>query len=91
MLLILSAPQSDHTTRQELDGDVLGVGGRGTVAGRQEPPTSQEPAGHLMAGFGQLRSLGLEERLKDRVTAEQCFAAPDCKGICVYPHLLRPS
>jgi hypothetical protein len=54
----------------ELDGDVLGVGGAGAVAENQQPPTSGEPVGHVAAGHAQRLGL-LGQRLDRRGTARE--------------------
>src|SRR5687767_14042228 len=46
-----------------------------------------ETGGHLVPRFGQMRDLGTEEGLEDRVASEQLFATVSGEIFRVYPHL----
>jgi hypothetical protein len=50
----------------ELDGDMLGVGGGATFAKRKQSPALPETPGHRQASLGNPGGFGLEEKLRDR-------------------------
>jgi hypothetical protein len=69
---------------------VLCVRGSRTVSERQEPPSREKPAGHLVACFGQSRDFGVEESFEDPVASEKGRPAPGGEVLCLNPHFLRP-
>jgi hypothetical protein len=79
-------PFANDDRVHELDGDVLGVGRGRAIAESQEPPSSEEPAGHLVASLGQSGGLSLKEGFEDGVTPEQFFAATGGEDVRVDRH-----
>jgi hypothetical protein len=71
---------ADDDGVHELDGDMLGIGGRATVAEGQQLAAAQEPDGHVMAcvgeavgGTGQRGASGLPARERLRRHPTQHF------------------
>ena len=79
-------PLAHDYRMHELNRDVLGVRGGRPVPERQQPPAGQEASGHLVAGLGQARRLGLEEGLEDRVTPQKFTTAPGEARVGTGPH-----
>jgi hypothetical protein len=61
---------ADDDRMHELYRDVLRVGRGRAIAESQEPPPSEEPAGHLVAGLGQAGSFGSKKSLENAVSPE---------------------
>ena len=55
----------------ELDRDVLRVGGGGAAAEREKAAAGKKPLGHLLAGARQPIGLAIEQRARDWISREQ--------------------